>query len=66
MSKYGDLSVILAIIFNLLSVILCIGYGFLNWNKEGDISPEEAEKEKIWDKEEEHINHELDNRGGIQ
>ncbi|MBN2435210.1 MAG: hypothetical protein JXK07_08095 [Spirochaetes bacterium] len=65
MSKYGDLSVILAILFSLISLVLCIVYGALNWNKGGNISPEEAQKEQSWDKEEAHISAEL-GQGGCE
>lgn len=63
MSKFGDLSVILAILFSLFSLVLCIVYGALNWNKGGNISPEEAQKEQFWDKEEDHISAELGQGG---
>ncbi|MDA3901468.1 MAG: hypothetical protein PF637_13245 [Spirochaetes bacterium] len=64
MSGFGDLSVTLAILFTLLSLLLCVIYGVVKWNQGGEITPDEADKEKHWDEEEDHINTELDVKGG--
>lgn len=43
----------------ILSVILCVIYGILNWNKEGEISDDELNAEIEWMKEEVEIDKEL-------
>ena len=44
----------IAVIYLLMfgSAVLCIVYGFVKWNKEGEVSPEEFEEEKTWASEE--------------
>lgn len=41
----------LGFILTILSTLLCIVYGFLNWNK-GYITDEELEQEKTWQEKE--------------
>lgn len=41
----------LGFILTILSAVLCVVYGFMNWNK-GYITDEEFEQEKEWVKEE--------------
>ena len=40
--------------FTILSSVLCIIYGIINWNK-GGITREELEEEQMWAKEEEKV-----------
>ncbi len=44
----------LGLVLTLLSTLLCIGYGLINWNK-GYITEEEMEQEKIWKQEEANV-----------
>lgn len=39
----------------ILSALLCIVYGIINWNKGGESEPEEIEEEISWEKEEEEM-----------
>lgn len=61
-----DFTVFLAYTLTILSTILCVVYGVMNWNKEGDVSDKEYEEEKNWTKEELEINEELSDGGDIQ
>jgi hypothetical protein len=54
-----DPGIWIAYILIFLLALVCVVYGALNWNKEGDISAEEAEEERIWAKEEIEIEEEL-------
>ena len=61
----GDLSVFAAYILCILSAVLCIVYGVVNWNRGGeDVGPEAAAEEARWDAEEKKIEEELSGRGG--
>ena len=48
----------LGFILTLLSTILCIVYGVLNWNK-GRITDEEYELEQKWNQEDENVKENL-------
>lgn len=54
-----DPTVSSAYIALILSVILCVVYGIINWNKEGEISDDELNAEVEWMKEEVEIEKEL-------
>ena len=43
-------SIFLAYLLTILSAILCLVYGILNWNKGG--TPQDIEEELTWEKEE--------------
>jgi hypothetical protein len=60
----GDFSVFAAYVLCILSTILCVVYGVVNWNKGGDVSPEEAAEEARWEAEERKIDSELSGSGG--
>jgi hypothetical protein len=47
--------VALAYILCILSTILCIVYGIINWNKGGEDEPEQIEEEAKWEKKEEEV-----------
>ena len=51
----GDFWVALVFILTIGSVLLCVGYGIVNWNKDGEPSKKELAEEKRWDKEEKAI-----------
>jgi hypothetical protein len=51
----GDFWVSLVFILMLGSVALCVVYGIMNWNKDGEPSKREIAEEKRWDKEEKKI-----------
>lgn len=48
----------LGMILTLLSTVLCIIYGLLNWNK-GYMTDEEFCQEQQWNEEEEHVEEQL-------
>ncbi|EAT16585.1 symporter small accessory protein [Desulfuromonas acetoxidans] len=48
----------LGMILTLLSTVLCIIYGLLNWNK-GYITDEELSQEQQWNEEEKHVEEQL-------
>jgi len=54
----GDFSVTLCFYLVILSTLLCIVYGALNWNK-GEDKVALSEAEKKWEKEEHDIEEEL-------
>lgn len=54
-----DVNILMAYVLTLLSFVLCVVYGILNWNKGGEVSEEEAREEETWDKEEKLIEDEL-------
>ena len=60
----GDFSVFAAYVLCVLSAVLCVVYGVVNWNKGGDVSAEVAAEEARWDIEEKKIDEELSGRGG--
>jgi len=51
----GDFWIALVFILNLASVALCVVYGIVNWNKDGEPTKKEMAEEKRWDKEEKKI-----------
>ena len=51
--------VALGFILTILSTILCIVYGVINWNKEGELKSFEIREEKKWIKEEEKLEEEI-------
>jgi hypothetical protein len=55
----GDFWVSLVFILTLGSVLLCVVYGIVNWNKEGQTSKKETAEEKRWGKEEKRIEKQL-------
>lgn len=59
----GDFSVFAAYILCILSAVLCVVYGIVNWNKGRDIGPEMAAEEARWDAEEKKIDDELSGGG---
>jgi len=48
-----------AFILLIVSTLICVIYGAVNWNKEGEISDEELNAEKEWMKEEIEIEEEI-------
>lgn len=54
-----DLNTSLIFILTILSAILCIAYGIIKWNSDGNISRETALKEAAWESEEHRIEGEL-------
>lgn len=62
---FADFYVFLAYILVFLSAALCVIYGAVNWNREGDVSNEELEEEKRWLREEIKIDEELSGGGKV-
>ncbi|OHD57308.1 MAG: hypothetical protein A2014_09045 [Spirochaetes bacterium GWF1_49_6] len=58
-----DPSIWVAYLLLIILTLLCIVYGLVNWNKEGDISDEEAKEEKQWSKEEIELEEEVSGGG---
>ncbi len=58
-----DLAIFLAYFLNIALVVLCLVYGIRNWNKGGDLTEEELEKEKAWTKEEIELDEEISDGG---
>lgn len=56
----GDFSIFAVYSLCILSAILCIAYGILNWNKGQDATKKELEKEIEWEQEELEITQTLD------
>lgn len=56
----GDFSIVAVYLLCVLSTLLCIIYGILNWNKGGEPNAKEIKKEVDWDKKELEINEDLD------
>ncbi|HPG39959.1 MAG TPA: hypothetical protein PLP19_11160 [bacterium] len=50
----GDFNVSLVFILLILSTLLCVIYGLVKWNEDGD-DVKISGKEKQWDKEEKNI-----------
>jgi hypothetical protein len=55
----GDFWVSLGFVLTVASVILCVWYGAVNWNKDGGSSKKELAEEKRWDQEEKKIDKKL-------
>jgi hypothetical protein len=51
----GDFWVSLVFVLTLGSVALCVVYGIVNWNKEGESTKKEIAGEKRWGKEEKKL-----------
>ncbi|MGZ7047505.1 MAG: symporter small accessory protein, partial [Methanobacterium sp.] len=47
-----------AYILTVLSMLLCVGYGLLNWNKGGEDEEEEIKEEMDWHKKEKEMEEE--------
>ncbi len=58
-----DPSVWIAYLGVILSTVLCVVYGIIMWNKEGLISPKEADEEKKWAEEEKELDEEVSDGG---
>ncbi|MBN2051745.1 MAG: hypothetical protein JW760_14940 [Spirochaetales bacterium] len=58
-----DVSVLLAYILVIALTLFGAVYGFIKWNKDGDLSEEELETEKFWMEEETELEEEVD--GGM-
>lgn len=59
----GDFSVFAAYLLCILSAVLCVVYGVVNWNKGGEVDPEIAAEEVRWDAEEKKIDESLSGPG---
>lgn len=55
----GDFWVSSVFILLILSTLLCVVYGAVNWNKGGEDDAKVVEEEKAWDKEEQEIEENL-------
>ena len=55
----GDFWVSLIFVLTILSAVLCVVYGAMNWNKGGQLSETEANEEKKWDQKEREIEENL-------
>jgi len=55
----GDFSIAAVYSLCILSSLLCIIYGIVNWNKGGEPTQKEIKQEVDWDKKELEINEEL-------
>ena len=58
-----DFNVVLVFILTLLSLILCIIYGVINWRKEGKSTEGVTDREIAWSQEERKIEDELSGEG---
>lgn len=54
-----DPIVIAAYLLVIGCMLLCVIYGTIKWNKEGELSPEEVQEEKTWLAEELKIDKEI-------
>lgn len=59
MLGFADPMVAVVYLLMLGSAVLCVVYGIINWNKGGDITPEEAVEEQSWLSEEIAIDKEI-------
>jgi len=55
----GDFWIALAFVLTLLSSLLCVVYGAINWNRGDEPSKQEIAKEAQWEKEEREIDETL-------
>ncbi len=55
----GDFWVSLVFVLIILSTLLCIVYGVIYWNKDGEPTEEEIKEEIEWEKEEKEIEDKL-------
>jgi len=51
----GDFNVSLVFILIILSSLLCVIYGIVNWNKGLELKEDEIKEEKNWAKEEKKV-----------
>jgi flagellar basal body-associated protein FliL len=58
-----DPSIWIAYLLLIILTLLCVVYGIVMWNKEGDISVEEAQEEKQWSREEIELEEEVSGGG---
>ncbi|MEA2045712.1 MAG: hypothetical protein U9N48_04225 [Euryarchaeota archaeon] len=42
-------------VLSFLSAVLCVVYGLINWNADGEKEAEEIQEELKWEEEEEHM-----------
>jgi hypothetical protein len=61
MLGFGDVWVFLAYALALGSVVLCVAYGILNWNKPVEDEIEEAREEAVWEGNDPELN-----EGGVK
>jgi hypothetical protein len=54
-----DIWIILAYVLCILSAILCVVYGIVNWNKGADLETKELAEESDWSKSESEIEDKL-------
>jgi hypothetical protein len=54
-----DPSVAIAYILMFLAAVGCVVYGAVNWNRGGDPTPEEADSERQWMREEIELDEEV-------
>ena len=59
MLGFGDFSIFLVYVLCILSAVLCLVYGIVNWNK-GKEPEEDIEKDIKWEAEDTEIKEELD------
>ena len=55
----GDFWVSSVFVFMFLSMILCVVYGAMNWNKDGEDDEILQKEEKKWDKDEKEMEEKL-------
>lgn len=55
MLGFPDFQIFLAYILCILSMILCVVYGIINWNKGAENEDEQINEELIWEEEEHYI-----------
>ena len=56
-----DPGIYLGYIFSILSLILCVVFGIINWNKGKETDFEEIEKDKKWEDKDEKMKREVSN-----
>lgn len=59
MLGFGDISVLLAFVLCVISMIAGIIYGALHWNSQGELSETELQQESKWMKDEIEIDEEI-------
>lgn len=59
MLGFNDFFIFLAYILCVLSMVLCVVYGAVNWNKGLQEEQSQIQEEKEWEKGEEELNKEL-------
>ena len=56
MFGFGDVWVLLAYVLTIGSVILCVVYGLVNWNKPKEDENAEIAEEAVWEKKDPDLN----------